>query len=191
MLPCGKLVGKVTNRPHLVWFFPPSAGLSRLSARLSWLPTALSQQSLVPQHCHFNIQVVFLAWHFCLPHLLQCTFGSAAGSSAGATVHWHFAPYPVHLPVGGQWLVGTSPRHPLQLPSLGCSFARNSWAQANLDGKHHIRGVQREVWRVYIQTNHSPKTERKEGKTHWVAHIWQASPEEEVEESSPRGKRRP
>ncbi len=50
---------------------------------------------------HFNIQVVFPAWHFCLPHLLQCTFGSAAGSSAGATVHWCFAPYPVHLPVGG------------------------------------------------------------------------------------------
>ncbi len=58
-------------------------------------------------------------WHFCLPHLLQCTFGSAAGSSAGATVHWRFAPYPVHFPLGGQWLVGTSPRHPLQLPSLG------------------------------------------------------------------------
>ncbi len=42
---------------------------------------------------------MFPAWHFCLPHLLQCTFGSAAGSSAGATVHWCFA----HIQYISQW----------------------------------------------------------------------------------------
>ncbi len=98
-------------------------------------PPQLQQFWSVWNDCtHFNIQVVFPVWHFCLPHLLQCTFGSAAGSAPGATIHWRFAPYPVHLPGGG----GRLPATPCSCPHWGTEGLQILFKWFNLDSYYPL-----------------------------------------------------
>ncbi len=121
--------------------------------------------------------MVFASWHFCLPYILYCTFGSAAGSSAGATIHKRFTPYPVYsassasslmallrlIPVGQaarrSWIADfpTKPLHPTSTgwmvavhpPSLH-SPARSEYLNSRATGIPSSHGTVSSIMRAFL-----------------------------------------
>lgn len=72
--------------------------------------------------------------------------------------------------------------------SPGALLVRESWAQTKHTQQHHVRGVQREGWRIHDQVSCSPETERTKWEENRGALKQQTPAAQEVEEGSPEEK---